>query len=51
VDYFVFLSERSHLPHIPIVGSPNKANTFIETIQNVATVAINVTVQLAELAP
>lgn len=49
-DYFIKMSEKSGRPQIPVIGSPNKAATFIETVQNVATVAINVTVLLAELA-
>lgn len=47
--YFVQLSERTGLPCIPLFNAANKANTNICAVNNAASLAVNVTMVLAQL--
>lgn len=47
--YFSELSERTQRPCIPLFNAANKANTNIVTINNAASLAVNVTLIVAQL--
>jgi hypothetical protein len=50
-EYFVHLSDRTGLPHIPIINSANKGGTYVSCIHYLASVAGSVTLIMAELRP
>ena len=50
-EYFVRMSERTGLPHIPIINSANKGGTYISCVHYAASTAIAVTLIMAELRP
>ena len=49
MDYFIRASEKSGRPHIPIINSANKANTFVSTFHHAATQNVNVELLFALL--
>jgi hypothetical protein len=49
--YFVALSERTGLPHIPIINSANKGGTYVSVVSVNASAAATVTLMMAELRP
>ena len=50
-EYFVRLSERTGLPHIPIINSANKGGTYVSCVHYAASTATAVTLIMAELRP
>lgn len=49
--YFAALSERTGKPSIPMFNAANKGNTNIVTINNAASLAVNVSLILAQMMP
>lgn len=48
-EQFIQQGEREGTPHIPVINSNNKANTFVSTFHNGATQNVNVELILARL--
>jgi hypothetical protein len=50
-QHFVKLSERTGLPHIPIINSANKGGTYVSCVDYHASQSARVTLIMAELRP
>ena len=50
-EYFVDMSQRSGLPHIPILNSANKGGTYVSCVHYTASGSSAVTLIMAELRP
>jgi len=50
-QHFVVLSERTGLPHIPVINAANKGGTYVSVVHYAASIAGSVTLIMAELRP